>query len=88
MRFLHTSDWHLGRSFGPVSLRSDQAAFCDRVVAVANEEGVDLVVMAVITGNHDRADRVAPYDDLLDLSGIYVRGGYNGVGRVVTHSLA
>ena len=29
MRLLHTSDWHLGRSFGPVSLHDDQAAFVE-----------------------------------------------------------
>ena len=27
MRILHTSDWHLGRTFGPVSLDADQQAF-------------------------------------------------------------
>jgi hypothetical protein len=26
MRIVHTSDWHLDRSFGPVSLHDDQVA--------------------------------------------------------------
>lgn len=120
MRILHTSDWHLGRSFGPISLRTDQERFCDRIVEIATAEGVDLVVVAgdiydraiapneaidlfretvrrllgagavvaAITGNHDGSDRVAPYDDLLDRSGFYLRGGYEGVGRIVTHRFA
>jgi exonuclease SbcD len=120
VRIIHTSDWHLGRSFGPVSLRDAQERFCDRLVAVAREEQIDLVVVAgdiydraiapneaielfrdtvrrlrdagsivaAISGNHDGADRVSPYDDLLDASGVYIRGGYEGVGRVVTHEFS
>ena len=120
MRVIHTSDWHLGRSFGPVSLRRDQEAFCDWFVATAVEHRADLVVIAgdlydravaptesielfratvrrlraanivvaAISGNHDGADRVSPYDDLLDAGGMYVRGGYEGVGRVVTLTFA
>ncbi|MGA1495279.1 MAG: metallophosphoesterase family protein [Rhodothermales bacterium] len=120
MRIIHTSDWHLGRSFGPVSLRDAQERFCDRLVAVTREEQIDLVVIAgdiydraiapneaielfrdtvrrlrdagsivaAISGNHDGADRVSPYDDLLDASGVYIRGGYEGVGRVVTHEFS
>ena len=115
MRILHTSDWHLGRSFGPVSLHDDQVAFCDLFVSLVDEHEADLVVIAgdvfdraiaptesielfrttlrqlrdldvkvaVISGNHDGADRLSPYDDLLDGSGVYVRGGYEGVGRVI-----
>jgi exonuclease SbcD len=117
MRVLHTSDWHLGRSFGPVSLRTPQEQFCDHLVEVVRAEGIELLVIAgdlydraiapidaielfrdtvrrvraagaviaAITGNHDGADRVSPYDDLLDASGVYLRGGYEGVGRVITH---
>jgi exonuclease SbcD len=115
MRILHTSDWHLGRNFGPVSLLADQAAFVDWVVELCATEQVDLVVVAgdvydraippteavvlfrealvrlqaaghvvaVITGNHDGADRVAAYDELMDASRVYIRGGYSKVGEVV-----
>ena len=37
MRFLHTSDWHLGRSFHRVSLLDAQAAFLDHLVATVRE---------------------------------------------------
>lgn len=46
------------------------------------------VVVAAITGNHDAADRVAPYDELLDRSGFYLRGGYERAGEVITHDFA
>ena len=117
MRLLHTSDWHLGRNFGPISLRDDQQSFCDRIVEVTRDERVELViiagdiydraipptesielfratvrrlretgaVVAAITGNHDSAERVASYDDFLDLSGFYLRGGFKTVGSVLTH---
>jgi exonuclease SbcD len=120
MKILHTSDWHLGRNFGPISLREDQQRFCDRIVDLSQDQRIDLViiagdiydraipptesidlfretiqriletgaVVAAITGNHDSAERVASYDELLDLSGFYLRGGYNRVGRVVTHHFA
>lgn len=117
MRILHTSDWHLGRSFGPISLSDAQERFCDRLIDTVSDGSIDLVVIAgdiydraiaptesielfretvrrirstgavvaAISGNHDGADRVSPYDDLLDASGVYVRGGYEGVGRVIRH---
>ncbi len=116
MRMLHTSDWHLGRSFGPSSLRGPQEAFCDRLVEITTDEGIGLVVVAgdifdraiapvesielfrdtlarlrstgavvaAITGNHDGADRVAPYGDLADLAGVFIRGGYDGLRRPVS----
>lgn len=120
MKIIHTSDWHLGRSFGPVSLRDDQERFCDWFVDLVATEAADLVVIAgdlydravaptesialfrdtvarllatgtvvaAITGNHDGADRVAPYSELLDLSRFYLRGGYDRVGSVITHTFA
>lgn len=46
MKILHTSDWHLGRTFGPVSLHDVQGRFCDWVVEQARTRGVDLVIVA------------------------------------------
>lgn len=115
MRILHTSDWHLGRSFGPASLEADQSAFLDWLLDICAAERVDLVAVAgdiydraippvesvrlfrdtlrrllargvriaAITGNHDSPERVAAYDDLLDLSGVWLRGGYARFGEVI-----
>ena len=64
MRILHTSDWHLGRAFHGASLLDEQAEMVDRVVALAVEHQVELVVIA---GDlFDRAIPPAPAVDLLD----------------------
>ena len=93
MRILHTSDWHLGRSFGPVSLHADQAAFLDWLVEVVVAERVDLVVVA---GDlYDRAipptESVALLRDTLDrLVGHRVRvvaiaGNHDGPERLAAY---
>jgi exonuclease SbcD len=46
MRFLHTSDWHLGRSFHGASLLEEQAAALARLVELAREGEVDAVLIA------------------------------------------
>ncbi|MEE4543854.1 exonuclease SbcCD subunit D [Streptomyces sp. V4-01] len=55
MRFLHTSDWHLGRSFHRVSLLDAQRAFLDHLVATVRSERVDAVLVA-----GDVYDRAVP----------------------------
>ena len=62
MRILHTSDWHLGRSFHRVDLLAAQAAVLDDVVAVARAERVDAVVVA-----GDVYDRALPGVDAVAL---------------------
>src|SRR5882757_1879977 len=64
MRFLHTSDWHLGRSFHRVSLLDAQRAFLDHLVATVREERVDAVLVA---GDiYDRAVPPLPAVELFD----------------------
>ncbi|WP_330237915.1 exonuclease SbcCD subunit D [Streptomyces sp. NBC_00525] len=55
MRILHTSDWHLGRSFHRVSLLDAQAAYLDHLVDTVREHEVDAVVVA-----GDVYDRAVP----------------------------
>ncbi|MFF8712972.1 exonuclease SbcCD subunit D [Streptomyces sp. NPDC015184] len=55
MRILHTSDWHLGRSFHRVPLIEAQAAFLDHLVATVREHEVDVVLVA-----GDVYDRAVP----------------------------
>ncbi|WP_188777966.1 exonuclease SbcCD subunit D [Marmoricola endophyticus] len=45
MRILHTSDWHLGRSFLGVGMLVHQAAFVDHLLETVEEREVDLVVV-------------------------------------------
>lgn len=67
MRFLHTSDWHLGRSLHRADLRAAQSAFLDHLVAAVRSERVDAVLVAGDV--YDRAippvDAVALYEDAL-----------------------
>ena len=67
MRFLHTSDWHLGRSFLGVSLLEDQAHVLDQLVAAAVDAQVDAVLLAgdVYDRSSPPADAVALLDDTL-----------------------
>jgi len=62
MRFLHTSDWHLGRSFHREDLLSAQAAFVDHLVETVEAERVDCVLVA-----GDVYDRALPAVDAVRL---------------------
>ena len=55
MRVLHTSDWHLGRSFHGVDILDHHRAFIDWLVGYVETEGVELVVVA-----GDVYDRAVP----------------------------
>lgn len=46
MKFIHTSDWHIGRQFHNVSLLPDQSAILDQILAYVEQEGVDALVVA------------------------------------------
>lgn len=61
MRLLHTSDWHLGRTFHGVSLLEQQVAVVDAIVDIVRSEGVDVVVVA-----GDLYDRQIPPADAVD----------------------
>ncbi|MFE1261407.1 exonuclease SbcCD subunit D [Streptomyces albogriseolus] len=55
MRFLHTSDWHLGRSFHRVGMLGAQAEFIGHLVSTVREREVDAVVVS-----GDVYDRAVP----------------------------
>jgi exonuclease SbcD len=67
MRILHTSDWHLGRSFNAVPLLEEQRRFVDQVVEIVSSEGIDLVVVAgdVFDWNVPPAEAVEVWHDAL-----------------------
>ncbi|WP_308114007.1 exonuclease SbcCD subunit D [Kineosporia corallincola] len=62
MRILHSSDWHLGRSFHRVDLLSAQAAHFDHLAEVVRAEKVDVVLVA-----GDVYDRALPAVDAVAL---------------------
>ncbi|WP_395656324.1 exonuclease SbcCD subunit D [Nocardioides sp.] len=63
MRILHTSDWHLGRSFHREGMLTHQAAYVDHLLEVVATEQVDLVVVA-----GDVYDRALPHVDAVRLA--------------------
>lgn len=68
MRILHTSDWHLGRSFHGTGTLDAQRIFVDNLEKTVREEAVDVVLVAGDV--YDRAlpavDVVALFDETLD----------------------
>ena len=63
MRILHTSDWHLGRSFHREGMLGHQAAYVDHLLEVVAAERVDLVVVS-----GDVYDRALPHVDAVRLA--------------------
>jgi len=64
MRILHTSDWHLGRTFHGASLLDEQAQALDRIVELTSEADIELVVIA-----GDLYDRAFPPAEAVTLFG-------------------
>ena len=63
MRILHTSDWHLGRSFHREDLLGHQAEFVDHLLEVVVRERVDVVLVP-----GDVYDRALPPVDAVHLA--------------------
>jgi DNA repair protein SbcD/Mre11 len=62
VRLIHTSDWHLGRSFHRVGLLDAQARYLDHLVEVVSAEGVEAVLVS-----GDVYDRALPSPDTVEL---------------------
>lgn len=62
MKLIHTSDWHLGRSFHGVGLLGAQARYLDHLVETVGSEGVDAVLVS-----GDVYDRALPPPDAVEL---------------------
>ncbi len=62
MLLIHTSDWHLGRSFHQVGLLGAQEAYVDHLVQVCRAERVDAVLVS-----GDVYDRAMPAPDTVAL---------------------
>ena len=64
MKFIHTSDWHIGRQFHNVSLLEDQRHVLNQIVSYIEQEAVDALVIA---GDiYDRSVPPAKAVELLD----------------------
>ena len=80
MKLLHTSDWHLGRSFHGVGTLAAQRRFADQLLHTVESEHVDVVVLA-----GDVYDRALPNVDVVNLfDDILARLSAAGVPLVLT----
>ncbi|MFI9272778.1 exonuclease SbcCD subunit D [Kitasatospora sp. NPDC052896] len=90
MRLLHTSDWHLGRSFHRENLHDAQRAFLDHLVAVVEREAVEAVLVAGDV--YDRAlpglEAVELFDDVLHrlaalgVPAVFISGNHDSARRL------
>lgn len=62
MRFIHTADWHLGRSFYNTSLIEDQAYVLDQLIDLARNAKPNIILIA-----GDVYDRAVPPTDAVKL---------------------
>ena len=62
MKFIHTSDWHIGRQFHNISLLNDQRHVLEQIVAYIESESVDALVIA-----GDIYDRSVPPSKAVEL---------------------
>ena len=46
MKILHTADWHLGKRLDRFSRMEEQIQVMDEIVAIADEQQIDLVLIA------------------------------------------
>ncbi|GAA5229418.1 exonuclease SbcCD subunit D [Arthrobacter cryoconiti] len=80
MKLLHTSDWHLGRSFHGVGTLEAQRRFADQLLETVVQEHVDVVLLA-----GDVYDRALPGVDVVNLfDEILGRLNVAGVAIVIT----
>ena len=62
MRFLHTADWHIGKTLNDFSLLDDQLATFKQIEAIAKDQQVDAIVIA-----GDLYDRSVPNEAAVGL---------------------
>ncbi len=80
MRILHTSDWHLGRSFHGVDLTDAQGQFVEHLLETVRAEQVDVVLVS-----GDVYDRALPPVRAVELADeTFSRLASSGVRTVVT----
>lgn len=62
MKILHTADWHLGKKLDGISRMQEQIEVLDEIVNIANNEAVDLVIIA-----GDLFDNFTPNTEAIEL---------------------
>lgn len=95
MKFLHTSDWHLGAAEGEHTLIEDQKVFLDQICRIIAQKHVDAVLLAgdVFDRSIASADAIALYDYAMErLCGelnvpvLMIAGNHDSAERLATCS--
>ena len=91
MKFIHTSDWHIGRQFHNVSLLDDQRHVLEQVIEHIKNESVDAVIIAgdIYDRSVPPAAAVSLLDEVLNTSCsdlgipvILIPGNHDGAERL------
>jgi len=91
MKFIHTSDWHIGRQFHNVSLLEDQKHVLNQLIDYIQSEDVDALVIAgdIYDRSLPPANAVELLDDVLksicmdlDIPIILIPGNHDSAERV------
>ena len=91
MKFIHTSDWHIGRQFHNTSLLEDQRHVLDQIVGYIEQEEVDALVIAgdIYDRSVPPASAVAMLDEFISricsdmqVPVILIPGNHDGAERL------
>jgi len=91
LKFIHTSDWHIGRQFHHASLLEDQAFVLDQIIAHIESEQVDALVIAgdIYDRSVPPAAAISLLDQVLDkicnelsVPVILISGNHDGAQRL------
>ena len=91
MKFLHSSDWHIGRQLHNQSLLDDQRAVLQQIVVMAKEHAVDAVIVAgdIYDRSIPPANAVALLNDIVNelvneqgIPVIMIAGNHDGHERL------
>ena len=91
MKFIHTADWHLGRSFHEKNLVEDQKAVLEQFVDLVREEKPDVVLVAgdIYDRSVPAVDAVRLLDEVLNEIVLHLKvplamiaGNHDGPGRL------
>ncbi|WP_076408718.1 exonuclease SbcCD subunit D [Shewanella sp. UCD-KL12] len=91
MKFIHTSDWHIGRQLHNQSLLDDQCFVLNQIIELATEHDVDAVIVAgdIYDRSIPPASAVALLDEVvnrlvneLKISVIMIAGNHDGHERL------
>ena len=89
MKFLHTSDWHVGRRIRGRSRDDEQRAVLSEIVGIADSHRVGLTIVAgdlFDVSSPSPVDEALVYRTLLDLADVapvaVVAGNHDGTGRL------